>query len=1775
MNNYNIKHVRQCLDDMRRKLLDCSVQNKLLNFRMDQQSVLRIFNTSPTQLYQQIFREEVMQFMPLPMPTKKQAQAYGFADTGNHHTIDESTWIEKLGLSINYDLPIEYDSDDEKKNYQVLQKVRDLIVEDIKTSNDLVDIREIEKKIEISLQKLTSIIQNYGYADIEDLERAIKENKPLKPPHFQNNLSDNQIQTAYFQDKLESILRLINEKSQISIKETGTSILYIVLGFLEWYEIDDYDNPRLAPLFTIPVALEKRSSTSQPGLTQYHLRYTGEEIILNLSLKEKLQSDFGIILPAIAEGMWPEDYFLQIQKIIEESKSHWAVRRYGVLGLLNFSKMLMYLDLDHLRWPEGEDNILNHDIIQRLFIAQSCDHDKDNASSNQNIEYKIDEIEDIHQRCPLIDDSDSSQHSAVIDVINGKNLIIEGPPGTGKSQTITNIIAAAMLHGKKILFCAQKMAAIEVVRHRLEKAGLGEFCLELHSHKVHKRAILDDLRKRIDNRNIKTVPQEIDVEITRYEELKGQLNQYAQEINQIWKNTELSIHQILMGAARYRHNLPLDPVQLHVEGLSGENADRLLRSRLEDQIKAFKDVIVEFHKQAGESMELMNHPWYGVHSSDIHILNYNKALSSLENWQSALIKWQKDHEVFLNRYGVQNQRQRLLYWQGQLLAAVDQVPSLPRVICFKAFKKLEDSSIASIKQWIVDFSHLQDDFNDINIHLDPKKLEELKVGKDIPYFPDLSGEFGISAESSFKDIRNTISSLQKMMVSCEKYWESFSGLMQCFPPVFSQKILPNRQGFENAVLLMELAVELPVSLLRLRDDFFNNSGIDSVLEELFERLDSLKILQESLDDVFNMKKLPDAQVLQDLNKVLHSAGLLSSWWGASCKKAKASLLSLAKNPGISWKKLYAQLPNAYQFAVEKEKLEKRNFGNTLGEHYRGLSTDIVALKNIREWYRKVHQIWKDNSSLDDALINGFLMLDSQLFKRIQKLHCDELSKKITKVFGRIQELEQFLPKQKELQNRSALFVGEGNVFDSLIQRLSHNFDPWQNWFKEDEILLQEAQEFSAKLHKIREKNIVLAEESLIKKFFGEEIKLSVFDSNTKESNKSLAVINSTLEFAHSIRERVLFDELIQGINHIDDHTIYNSFIKDLKNLRMIWQQQVKTQEDFIEDTQLDMAQWAARCNDELVKLISRNSEAIKKPRWLNGWVNLMHMVQDMQDKGLKEIQAAIFNNSLDVKYLESSLLAAIYHQLSQEILTEKPHLMHYSAVQFTAKQERFREYDKRLQFLQRQRIASVIGNQKIAQGISGGLKSDYTELSLIRSELGKKNRNIPIRQLISRAKNSLLQLKPCFMMSPMSVANYLEPKDVKFDLVIMDESSQIKPEDALGVIARGKQIVVVGDPKQLPPTRFFDHDNDQEDYDEEVAAVSQTESILDALLPLFSMRRLQWHYRSLNENLIACSNYYFYDNSLIVFPSPYTSVDRYGVGFTHVKNGVVVDQGNPEEARVIALAVKDHALRYPEESLGVIAMNAKQRDLIESTINKLCRKDSEVEKAISKLRMHADPFFIKNLENVQGDERDRIFISFTYGPHEPGGRVFQRFGPINSDIGWRRLNVLFTRSRRRIEVFSTMRYLDVVVDIDSKLGIRVMRDFLHFAETGYMEHSLKTKTNKQDSDFAVSVVNELEKTGFACDSQLGDMGFSIDVVVRDPNNPGHYLMGIECDGAMYNSAKSARDRDRLRQEVLERMGWRIRRIWSVDWFSNPDEVIEPIIRELRELISQKSSSTRE
>jgi very-short-patch-repair endonuclease len=456
-------------------------------------------------------------------------------------------------------------------------------------------------------------------------------------------------------------------------------------------------------------------------------------------------------------------------------------------------------------------------------------------------------------------------------------------------------------------------------------------------------------------------------------------------------------------------------------------------------------------------------------------------------------------------------------------------------------------------------------------------------------------------------------------------------------------------------------------------------------------------------------------------------------------------------------------------------------------------------------------------------------------------------------------------------------------------------------------------------------------------------------------------------------------------------------------------------------------------------------------------------------------------------------------------------------------------------------------------------------LGTLRAEIARKRGHMPIRRLMEKAAPAVQALKPVFMMSPLSVAQFLTPGLFDFDLLVMDEASQIQPVDALGAVARARQVVVVGDPKQLPPTAFFSKmtggGSDDED-DDSGTRVADIESILGLFTARgLPMRMLRWHYRSKHESLIAVSNRQFYENKLFIVPSPYTAEAGMGLRFHRIEQGVFDSGGtriNVVEAKILAQAIVAHARENPELSLGVAAFSAAQRRAILDQLEVLRRGlPPEVENFF---QMHpSEPFFVKNLENVQGDERDVIFISVGYGPTVPGGRVPMRFGPLGSEGGERRLNVLISRAKQRCEVFTSMSDEDIDPDFaGTRKGVLAFKLFLHFARTGKMTMAESTGRD-HDSVFEEQVAKALQTRGYQVHRQVGLAGFFIDLAVSDADRPGRYLLGIECDGASYHGARSARDRDRLRQSVLESHGWTIHRIWSTDWFQRPNEQIDLVV----------------
>ena len=459
----------------------------------------------------------------------------------------------------------------------------------------------------------------------------------------------------------------------------------------------------------------------------------------------------------------------------------------------------------------------------------------------------------------------------------------------------------------------------------------------------------------------------------------------------------------------------------------------------------------------------------------------------------------------------------------------------------------------------------------------------------------------------------------------------------------------------------------------------------------------------------------------------------------------------------------------------------------------------------------------------------------------------------------------------------------------------------------------------------------------------------------------------------------------------------------------------------------------------------------------------------------------------------------------------------------------------------------------------------------MKKEAAKKSRHLPIRKLLNdRQKgipNLVKALKPCWMMSPLSVSQYINPDVIHFDVLIFDEASQLRTEDVVPSIIRSNQVIVIGDNKQLSPTSFFSIGDSEEDIDDEDDG--SYESVLDECSNFMFVHMLKWHYRSQDERLIAFSNLHFYGNELVTFPNPVQNPDL-GVWFKHVPDGVY-DRGkrrdNRREAEVVAQLALEHFQRFPEQSLGIIAFSEAQADAIREQIEILGKEYPELETFCSD---NSPQFFLKALENVQGDERDAIILSVGYA-RDDQGKLSLNFGPLNRQGGERRLNVAVTRAKSKITLVSSIVAGDIDKTRAQSKGVKLLHDYLEYAASGgeRLEGNFYTDTLHFDSPFEEDVYHALVQQGYTIRTQVGCSGYRIDLGVVNSDRPGEFLLGIECDGASYHSSPTARDRDRLRQQVLERLGWKIYRIWSTDWFRNKPVQVRLLIEKIKQLQQNK------
>lgn len=674
----------------------------------------------------------------------------------------------------------------------------------------------------------------------------------------------------------------------------------------------------------------------------------------------------------------------------------------------------------------------------------------------------------------------------------------------------------------------------------------------------------------------------------------------------------------------------------------------------------------------------------------------------------------------------------------------------------------------------------------------------------------------------------------------------------------------------------------------------------------------------------------------------------------------------------------------------------------------------------------------------------------------------------------------------------------------------------------------------------------------------------IFGSRWQKLKTRWQELNQILQFIATVQKDIsnrIYPETLLDVLIRNDHPgIASDWIEKLKNAAS--------------DQQANFASLLTKLNfddrlvaeDRKLVLLSFKAQINLLQLWSDHFVEIHHaiqwnnLVEVSEIEGFSELTKFATSWEHADSYLKLALQKTWYEHLITKVITEQPPLRGFDRASHEDSIEKFKALDVLNLVYNRARVA-LKHYETLPKQEGGG------QMSVLRTEFNRKARHLPIRKLMQEAGLAIQAIKPVFMMSPMSIASFLPPGEIEFDLVIFDEASQVRPVEALGAILRGKQLVVVGDTKQLPPTSFFDKLNTETEDEDNVTADMQ--SILGMTDSQGAPQRmLRWHYRSRHESLISLSNHEFYENKLVVFPSP-GSKYKMGLAFHHLPDAVY-DRGktrsNPKEAETVAEAVIQHALQHPKQSLGVVAFSTSQMQAIQNALELKRRKNPEVENFF---RSHSDePFFVKNLENVQGDERDVIFISIGYGRIEDG-KVPMSFGPLNNEGGERRLNVLITRAKYRCEVFANITSDDIITTATTKFGIRALKSFLYFAQYGKFDVDQDVPI-LAERPFEQMVADQLAAAGYTVRNKVGSEGFYIDLAIVDPDHPGRYLIGIDCDGESYGKSKSARDRDRLRKQVLHGIGWKMIHLWSTEWYRNPKRELERLLEFISAVKAQTS-----
>ena len=1304
----------------------------------------------------------------------------------------------------------------------------------------------------------------------------------------------------------------------------------------------------------------------------------------------------------------------------------------------------------------------------------------------------------------------------------GQDFVLEGPPGTGKSQTIANIIAHCLAHGKRVLFVAEKRAALDVVYRRLREEGLEPFCLELHSNKTGKADVVAQF-----DRSLKflTDDNELDWEhrAAELERLRDSLNDYAR--------------------ALHRH---------HPCGLSAYHClDYILPRQNEMTVRL--DTLPEILNTPRETLERAREVVKLLQQRSrplVPLADHPLALIACEEWSPA---WAERTLDRIRELGTLTQ------------AAADATHEL------RTWLHCPGSAVS--KADLTNLSALVDSL-----------LAPEPVGAGFATTP--WGQLAANLDTWIPLLRER-TELRVKLAEIHKLQAQGMNTVACeaWSPNEADQVFEECRQLE---ILTKQGIEVAHDLHRWLQ-FPRAAASRTDIAHLVALVDSL------------LAPAPVGE--QFATAVWHEwVGDLDKWTSLVCERKDLR----TQFTGYDESKLFAldldMLSQKWQAAQKTWFLPKwlkissvrRQFQSARPDQTRPDATKLGEVVKAALRLRAINGELAAANSKAEALLGpvwsrGEPQLEHlvqvrawgvALHERLAALAGDDMD-----WMSRLRELIASLFKQGPAAYEVGTPIGNRlNHYRDAITKYDAAYESVSTSAALHRGPLDEAADhlsavastfglFQQRAARIRVINTELNVTAAVAQGC-----LGVLWANGEPSADTVAKARAWGQIFHARMLACAGDDLVwlgqlrqllaslfnEGpAAYAPDTTISNRLLR-YRDAQMQFNTafDALVSEVCLRRESLDAASDHFSAVQGLVQRIPAAWPQIRE------WCFWQKVRNEAVKLGLAPVIAKLESPTGDALDIPALFERSFRRDLFFATVESESSLREFFGREQNERIDRFRQVDDKIAVLSRELIRA-----RLAAGIPRDqVQNDVpkAEIGLLRREIAKKTRHIPVRQLLNRIPSLLPRLKPCVLMSPLSVAQYLEPSHAVFDVVIFDEASQIPVWDAIGAIARGQQLIVVGDPKQLPPTNFFNSAGDDEDSlaPEEF---KDLESILDELMTHgLRHKRLQWHYRSRHEGLIAFSNRQYYENELLTFPSAETALG--GVSFKHLPEARY-DKGKSRtnrleaEALVVELVARLRNPDGPRHSYGVVTFSLAQQQLVENLLDEERRKYPEIEVHFGdEPPVEGEPVFVKNLENVQGDERDVIFFSICYGADETG-RVAMNFGPLNRDGGERRLNVAITRAKHEVLVFSGLRADQIDLTRTRARGVRDLKYFLDYAERGpsALAAVAATTNGEPDSEFERMVADRLRAAGYEVHHQVGCSGYRIDLGILDPINRGRYQLGVECDGATYHRAATARDRDKLRQMILEGLGWTLYRVWSTDWWHDSDAETKKLLAFLTDL----------